>query len=90
MSAKYDLTHLAMVGTDGIPVFLVPSATPDKELNAKRKAERAFIVLAVNAHAELLAALKGLVILGDRDDVIDTFSDEIHAAEKAINKAEGR
>lgn len=51
---KYDLTHLAMVGEDGIPVFLIPSATPDKNINDKRKKERGEILRAFNSHEALV------------------------------------
>jgi hypothetical protein len=58
MKTKYDLTHLAIVGSDGIPVFLIPSATPDQKINESRKKERADILRAVNSHEALLAAAK--------------------------------
>ncbi len=58
---KYDLTHLAMVDAAGIPVFLIPSATPDDEINSKRKTERALIVRAANEYMGLIDENAGLI-----------------------------
>lgn len=55
---KYDLTHLALTGPDGVPVFLIPSATPNQEINAKRKNQRTAILGALNLFDELVARLE--------------------------------
>ena len=64
----------------------------------EQKANAAFIVTACNAHAELLAALKGMldmVRFADQDDDgfacgISLEQSQIIAARAAIAKAEGR
>jgi hypothetical protein len=92
---KYDLTHTAMVGSDGIPVFLIPSATPDREINDRRKRERGDILRIVNAHAELVEAAKDAAKAIQDDNASDEKfryvlnHETYHRLIKAIAKAEG-